>query len=55
MRAITLFALTLLLPAWASQAPKETGETVTIDGATHPNRFRNGCVGGLIPVHRDQR
>jgi len=39
MRAITLFALTLLLPAWATQAPKETGETVTIDGATHPEQI----------------
>jgi hypothetical protein len=39
MRAIILFALTLLLPAWTSQTPQDTGETVTIDGAKHPEQI----------------
>jgi hypothetical protein len=39
MHSIALFVLTLLLPAWTSQPPKETGETVTIDGTTHPEQI----------------
>jgi hypothetical protein len=39
MRSISVLVLTLLLPAWMSQAPKEAEETVTIDGAKHPEQI----------------
>jgi hypothetical protein len=39
MPTIALLALTLLLPPSTSQTPADTGETVTIDGARHPEQI----------------
>lgn len=39
MGSIALLVLSLLVPASTQQAPQETGETVLIDGAKHPEQI----------------